>query len=145
MAEYELQSTGDDEADNVNLPVLLALTGGKIDSETTSYLAEVLRSDYALSPTLRQILADALDGESNDLRLTLARKGKTGPLPKQPPLFKAMVDWASKMAWGQFISEHPESDIKLENAIQDACEHFDIQRSEAFAGLKVWREVHERG
>ncbi len=133
-------TTGNPKFDDINLPSLMALGSGTISDDAIDRLVELLRSDVPLHPSLRKMLADALSGESPNLRLTLKRKGKTGPTQKMIPGFKKALDLFTALERGRYIAEHPERNAKVENCIQDAMTRFDIQRSEAYAALKVWRD-----
>ncbi|TCJ39200.1 hypothetical protein [Parafrankia sp. BMG5.11] len=135
-----LVQTGDDDADNANLPVVLGLSSGMATAEVVAHLVDLLRSDFPLQPLIRDILADALSGEHETLRLKLSRK-KTGPSPKRLPIVGAFDRFFRDLAIGKFIAEHPQMSVKVENAVDAALDEFNIVRSEAYQGLRKWREL----
>ena len=139
MADYKLISSGDDESDNANLRLLMELGGGVLHRGTGRLIADLLRSHYMLTPTLRTILADAFDGSSYHLRKIELKRKKRGPAPSELPFARGVKKSVEYLRWGEFIANHPDFHCLLKNAITDACEEFDIQRSQAFDGLKFWR------
>lgn len=143
MSDDLFVPTDNPEADDVNLPSIMMLNAGVVEDFVIERLAALLRSDFDLHPALRKLLADALEGQSPHLQITISRKNKRGPRLKELPIAKSLRAFSGNVERGKWIAAHPEINSKVENAIQDAMTHFDIQRSEAYAAWRVWKEWQE--
>lgn len=133
-----LGSTGDQWADDVNLPSIFALTSGRDDAFVVERLVALLRSDVPLHPLLRSQLADCLDKSHPELRLQLKRH-KRGPRPTEFKAQRSIRLSLNALSIGRFIAEHPDRHVRLENAVEAAMEHFAVERSEAFKAWASWR------
>lgn len=137
-----LRKTGNDEADAANLPVVLSLADGWDEPEAIAALVALLRSEHEIQPAIRDMLADAIEGSSEKLRIRISRK-KRGKRPDRPNFVSAIEKVGRKLAIGKWIEEHPFKPSKLESVIEAAKAEFSITRAEAFEALALYRAGQE--
>lgn len=100
-------------------------------------LSRLLRSDFELQDTLREALADAIDGTSGALRIEAQRARPGRPVDEE-----GLVDRAGLIA--AFVEGRRTRPGEKEAAIVEAMQHFDIGRTAVHEAIARNRRFRER-
>ena len=136
MAEKDYTETFDSwpvEQQKLDVATWLGLIDGDLGP-----LVEYLRSDYPMHRTLREDLARCIEGKDT-LHKIICKKQRSGV----GGVRKSMTTEGRMIEICEFVAARIPDSGKVENAIEDACKHFDVSRATVTAARRWGREVKE--